>query len=119
MAQAVFDECKEGDKPLFQVESDWQSWPEAAQENDVLSWFAPLTERLLGLADGCQSVSRIRRRTLAQPHQPLQGSTADRKLDIGFVDDPNAGVNSKYQWSHILVPGELKSSPSADKASKA
>ncbi|KAJ5022532.1 hypothetical protein J3E73DRAFT_373818 [Bipolaris maydis] len=25
MAQAVFDECKEGDKPLFQVESDWQS----------------------------------------------------------------------------------------------
>ncbi|EMD66431.1 hypothetical protein COCSADRAFT_24544 [Bipolaris sorokiniana ND90Pr] len=107
MAQAVFDECKEGDKPLFQVESDWQSWLEAAKENDVLSWFAPLTERLLGLADG------------SQPHQPLQGSTADRKLDIGFVDDPNAGMNSKCQWSHILVPGQLKSNPSADKASKA
>jgi hypothetical protein len=27
-----------------------------------------------------------------QPHRPLQGSTADRKLDIGFVDDPNVGA---------------------------
>ncbi|EDU46210.1 conserved hypothetical protein [Pyrenophora tritici-repentis Pt-1C-BFP] len=50
-------------------------------------------------------------------------STEHRKhvddLDIGFVDDPNAGVNSKCRWSQILIPGELKSNPLADKASKA
>ncbi|KAF2728042.1 hypothetical protein EJ04DRAFT_569855 [Polyplosphaeria fusca] len=38
--------------------------------------------------------------------------TADRKLD---VDDPSAGVDSKCHWKHILIPGELKSNPSADK----
>ncbi|KAF1358632.1 hypothetical protein EJ07DRAFT_122543 [Lizonia empirigonia] len=118
-AQAVFDKCQEGDSPLYRLASGWQGWPEGAKEKDVLSWFAPLTDRLLDLTEGHQLESRVRRRPLAQPNQPLQGSTADRKLDIGFVDDPNAGVNSKCRWSHILIPGELKSNPSADKASKA
>jgi hypothetical protein len=118
-AQAVFDKCQQGDSPLYRLVSGWQGWPEGAKEKDVLSWFAPLTDQLLNLAEGLRQASGVRRRPLAQPHQPLQGSTANRKLDIGFVDDPNAGVNSKCRWSHILIPGELKSSPSADKASKA
>ncbi|KAF1364330.1 hypothetical protein EJ07DRAFT_162141 [Lizonia empirigonia] len=105
-AQAVFDKCKEGESPLFMVESGWQGWPERAKEKDVLSWFAPLVDRLLDLADGHRPPPRVRRRPLAQPF-------------IGFVDDLNAGVDSKCQWSHILIPGELKSNPSADKASKA
>ncbi|ORX97137.1 hypothetical protein BCR34DRAFT_677209 [Clohesyomyces aquaticus] len=79
-------------------------WPEGARERDVLSWFAPLTGQLLDFAEN-QPASRPRRRPLAQPHQPVQGSTADRKLDVGF--------------SQILIPGELKSNLSADKASKA
>ncbi|KAI1584778.1 hypothetical protein PtrCC142_012217, partial [Pyrenophora tritici-repentis] len=118
-AQAVFDKCQGGDSPLYRLASGWQGWPEGAKEKDVLRWFAPLIDRLLDLAEGHRLVSKIRRRPLAQPHQPLQGSTADRKLDIGFVDDPNAGVNSKCRWSQILIPGELKSNLSADKASKA
>ena len=40
-------------------------------------------------------------------------------MDIGFVDDPEAGKDSRCRWSQILVPGELKSNPSADTASKA
>lgn len=36
-----------------------------------------------------------------------------------MIDNPEAGKDSKYHWSHILVPGELKSNRSADKASKA
>ncbi len=40
-------------------------------------------------------------------------------MDIGFVDDPSAGVDSKCHWSQILIPGELKNNPSADRASKA
>jgi hypothetical protein len=117
--EAVFDKCQEGDSPLYRVQSGWQGWPGGAKEEDVLSWFAPLIDRLFDFAEGHRLVPGIRRRPLAQPHQPLQGSTADRKLDIGFVDDPNAGLDSKCRWSHILIPGELKSNPSADKASKA
>ncbi len=61
-------------------------------------------------------------------------------MDIGFVNDPEAGKDSRCHWSQILVPvwmpvpqalssrtnidmpqkkGELKSNPSADIASKA
>lgn len=119
VAQAVFDKCKEGDNPLYREESGWQDWPEGAKERDVLSWFAPLTSQLLDFAAENQPASRPRRRPLAQPHQPVQGSTADRKLDVGFVDDPRAGVDSKCRWSQILIPGELKSNPLADKTSKA
>ncbi|PZD23186.1 HTH-Tnp-Tc3-2 domain containing protein, partial [Pyrenophora tritici-repentis] len=73
-AQAVFDKCQGGDSPLYRLASGWQGWPKGAKEKDVLSWFAPLTDRLLDLAEG---------------HRP------------------------------ILIPGELKSNPLADKASKA
>ncbi|KAF1359118.1 hypothetical protein EJ07DRAFT_120978 [Lizonia empirigonia] len=118
-AQAVFEKCKEGDNPLYREESGWQDWPEGARERDVLSWFAETTDKFVDLAGEYQPDSRPRRRPLAQPHQPLQGSTADRKLDIGFVDDPSAGADSKYHWKQILVPGELKSNPFADTASKA
>jgi hypothetical protein len=40
-------------------------------------------------------------------------------MDIGFVDDPKAGKDSRCHWSQILVPGELKSNPSADRPSEA
>ncbi|KAI3574037.1 hypothetical protein IWW34DRAFT_885079 [Fusarium oxysporum f. sp. albedinis] len=53
------------------------------------------------------------------PNKPIQGSTGERKLDIGFVKDTSAGKDSRCRWSQILVPGELKSNPSADKASMA
>ncbi|KAF2022813.1 hypothetical protein EK21DRAFT_105609 [Setomelanomma holmii] len=118
-AQAVLDKCKEGESPLFMVESGWQGWPSGAKEKEVLSWFATLTERLVDLAGEHRPESRVQRRPLARPHQPLQGSTADRKLDIGFVADPNAGTESKCGWSQSVIPGELKSNPPADKASKA
>ena len=118
-AQAVLEKCKEGDNPLYQEEGGWQSWPERAMETDVLSWFTQLTGQLLDFAGEDQPALGAQRRLLTQPHQPLQGSTAYRKLDVGFVDDPSAGVNSKCHWSQILVPGELKCNPSADIASKA
>ncbi|KAH8708597.1 hypothetical protein GQ44DRAFT_743041 [Phaeosphaeriaceae sp. PMI808] len=109
-AQAVFEMCKARDNPFYLEESGWQGWPEGAKEKekDVLRWFAELTDQ-----------TRAQRRPLVQPHQPLQGSTADRKLDIGFVDDLNAGVDSKYYWKQIHIPGELKSNPLADIASEA
>jgi Fungal protein kinase len=40
-------------------------------------------------------------------------------MDTGFVSDPKARKDSRCHWSQILVPGELKSNPSADITSKA
>ena len=62
---------------------------------------------------------RTRRKIVGYPTQPLQGSVADRKLDIGFVDSLTAGKSSQLHWMHILVPRELKSNPITDKGSKA
>ncbi|EDN03054.1 predicted protein [Histoplasma mississippiense (nom. inval.)] len=62
---------------------------------------------------------KIDRRPLAQPSQPLQGSIAERKLDIGFVDDLTATEDSRCRWSQILVPGELKNDLKYDRKSGA
>ncbi|KAL6835899.1 hypothetical protein J3E69DRAFT_361253 [Trichoderma sp. SZMC 28015] len=40
-------------------------------------------------------------------------------MDVDFVNDdvvyrPYAGKPSRFRWSHVLVPGELKSNPMAD-----
>ncbi|KAH7340008.1 hypothetical protein BKA66DRAFT_564240 [Pyrenochaeta sp. MPI-SDFR-AT-0127] len=64
-----------------------------------LSWLGPLIAQFSDFAEEHKPISEARRRALAQPHQPdsiktsffVQDSTASRKLDIGFVDDPSAG----------------------------
>lgn len=110
--QVVLEKCNEGDDSLYREEGGWQSWPEGAREMDVLSCLARLTGQLLDFAREDQPALGARRRPLAQPHHPLQGSMADRKLDVDFVDDPSAGVDSECHWSQILIPGELSVSSS-------
>lgn len=116
-SEAVFQKCMEGSNPLFS--EGWSGWPKDANQDNVLSWFAGLCEKLAAFAEGYRSSPTYRRRPVAQPNTPIRGSTAERKMDVGFVDDPKAGKDSRCHWSHILIPGELKSNPSADKASKA
>jgi hypothetical protein len=84
-----------------------------------LSWIAQISEQFANLAEDHKSSQTDQQRLLAQLNKPLQGFTAERKLDIGFVSDSNARKDSKCYWSQILVPGELKSNLSADTASKA
>lgn len=87
-----------------------------AQEDSVLEWFEIFYEKLATFAaDYRPSLSR-QRRPLAQPKKPILGSVAVRKLDIGFVNDTEARKDTKCHWSRILIPGELKSNPSADNA---
>lgn len=117
-AEAIFQKCQEGENPLYHQETGWRDWPQGAQEKDVLKWFAERVENFLNFAKDQASFPNIPRRPLARPNQPLEGSTAERKLDIGFVDDPKSGEHSRYHWSRILVPGELKSNPSLDTVSK-
>ncbi|PHH58539.1 hypothetical protein CDD81_5432 [Ophiocordyceps australis] len=114
---AVFEKCTGGSEPLFN--EGWSGWPQNANQDDVLSWVADLCEKLAAFAQDFAPKPVNQRRPVAQPNKPIQGSTGDRKLDVGFVDDPQAGKDTRCHWSHILVPGELKSNPSADTASKA
>ncbi|CAG7999808.1 unnamed protein product [Penicillium nalgiovense] len=116
-SDAVFQRCTEGSNAAFA--DGWKGWPKNANQEEVLSWFADLSEKLVTFSADYNSASTHLRRPLAQPNKPVQGSTAERKLDIGFVSDTSAGKDTRCQWSQILVPGELKSNPAADTASKA
>ncbi|OJD28400.1 hypothetical protein ACJ73_00178 [Blastomyces percursus] len=119
VSQAVLEECEKGDSPLYRQEGGWKGWPELAAERDVLRWLANIIAELVRLAEAQEPSSKIDRRPLAQPSQPLQGSVAERKLDVGFVDDLTATEDSRCHWSQILVPGELNNDPEYDKKSGA
>lgn len=97
----------------------WTGWPKDANQDDVLTWFAGFSLKLSTFAEGYKSNQVRQRRPLARPNEPIDGSFAKRKMDIGFVNDSKARKDSRCHWSQILVPGELKSNPSADKASEA
>ncbi|KAI1362296.1 hypothetical protein F5Y08DRAFT_341741 [Xylaria arbuscula] len=114
-SEDIFQKCTQGIQPLFQ--EGWTTWPEDAKQERVLAWLADIVERFLQWAE--EYIPTTTRRPLAQPDTPLKGSVAKRKLDVGLVDDPTADKAGKYHWSHILVPGELKSNPNDDTASKA
>ncbi|GKU22662.1 unnamed protein product, partial [Fusarium langsethiae] len=118
-SQMFFKQCLGGSDPLFK--DGWKGWPKDANQDGVLSWFAEFSEKLAAFADGHKPISthQHRRRPLAKPNEPIDGSVGKRKMDVGFVNDPQAVKNSRCHWSQILVPGELKSNPSADKASEA
>ncbi|KAL6406452.1 serine/threonine-protein kinase Sgk2 [Ilyonectria robusta] len=119
VSEIVFGRCTEGDNPLFK--EGWSGWPAGAKESDVLTWFGGLIPKLEAFAGDRISTPAARRKLLAQPRTPLGGSTGKRSMDIGFVNcdityNPDS-EDSRYRWSHILVAGELKSNPKADKAS--
>lgn len=117
-SKAFLEQCMTGSNPRYA--NGWRGWPRNANQNDVLSWFADFCDELAAFAVSYNKpVSTCQRRPLAKPNEPIHGSTAKRKIDISFVSDPRARKDSRYYWSQILIPGELRSNPSADKASEA
>lgn len=112
----VFRRCQEGHNPLF-TENGWRDWPESATEREVLDWLSSSVDKLRDMATEEGYTVTSQRKVLAQPDRPLEGSTASRKLDVGIVRDLDA-TNQKYNWSHILILGELKSNPKEDLVSK-
>jgi hypothetical protein len=52
---------------------------------------------------------------VGQPNQHLSGSNTRRKLDVGFANNIKINESPRYDWSQILVPGELKSNSNADR----
>lgn len=116
-SQTFFEHCMEGSDPLF--DNGWRGWPNDAKQDSVLSWFADFCEKLAVFAESYKPSSTRQRRPLAQPDEWIDGSIAKRKMDVGFVNNTNAKLDSRCHWSEILVPGELKSNPLADRASDA
>ncbi|KAM0431370.1 hypothetical protein ACHAPT_005347 [Fusarium lateritium] len=118
VSKSVLCKCTEGHDPLFK--EGWSEWPTPAIESDVLRWFEGLIPKLEALAGDRSLIPTPRRKLLAQPRTPLEGSVGRRSMDIGFVNS-NISSNpeskdSGYRWSDVLVAGELKSNPMADKA---
>ncbi|EGE81746.1 hypothetical protein BDDG_04689 [Blastomyces dermatitidis ATCC 18188] len=118
-AQTVFENCKSGDSPIYSEESGWKDWPSNADEKPVLDWLTETINQLVQFAEDHNPTRTVVRRPLAQPAQPIAGSIAKRKLDIGFVDDPGATQDKQCKWSQILVPGELKNDRKYDMPSGA
>ncbi|KAJ4313972.1 hypothetical protein N0V84_009150 [Fusarium piperis] len=116
-SEAFFKQCVEEPSPMFS--NGWTGWPTDAREDRVLNWFADFYKSLATFATDRRPDLSYHRRPLAKPNQPIDGSVGIRKMDIGFVSDSAAQKDTKCHWSQILVPGELKSNPSADKASEA
>jgi hypothetical protein len=74
-----------------------------------------LIDKFLKFAKESEPIPNGRRRLLDQPSQSLLGFTTQRKLNIGFANDTRNSEKIRYDWSQILVPGELKSNPNADR----
>lgn len=115
-SKTFFKDCSEGSNPLFS--DGWNGWPGEAKRDDVLSWFAKFNEEVAAFAER-YGPTPIYRRPLAKPDKPIDGSVGKRKIDIAFVSDPTATKDSRCHWGQILIPGELKSNPSADIKSEA
>ncbi|KAL4938313.1 hypothetical protein BDV06DRAFT_201141 [Aspergillus oleicola] len=115
-AAAVYAKCKRGPQPLFKEDNGWKHWPMNAKEKDVLKWLSGQIRLLQDLAVEVGFPRVTTRAVLAQPNQPLRGSKADRKLDIGFVQRMDGDTN--HSWSDVMVLGELKSNAKADSSSR-
>lgn len=111
-SEAFIENCSRGSEPLF--DNGWRGWPGDAKQDDVLSWFVDFTDRLTAFAKRYESAPAYRRGVMAKPYEPIDGSIEIRKMDIGFVNDPPVKKNTRWDWTQILVPGQLKSNPSAD-----
>ncbi|KAI9765136.1 MAG: hypothetical protein M1839_005614, partial [Geoglossum umbratile] len=117
VTEAVFRKCQEGENPLYKEGKGggWHDWPKDALENEVLDWFKKLIDMFLEFTRENGAALNVQRRPFGQPGQHLSGSTPKRKLDIGFANGTKTDESLPYDWSQILVPGELKSNPNADK----
>lgn len=119
MVATVFQKCQEGLHPLYNDES-WTDWPNECLEHEVSSWIRSSTDRFLEIAQKHGFLPSTQRQWIIDPHKTIRGSQANRKLDIGIVENKRSQkshaekipeMNSDRDWSDILFPGELKSNP--------
>ena len=117
MTASVFRMCQERDPPLYKEESGWVDLVDFKEEA-VLDWFRTVVDHFLCFAKSAGFQPSDRRTLSLTPTKPLEGSVAQRTLDIGIVRSrlelgPTDGKGvPKPAWDRVLFPGELKSNPS-------
>jgi hypothetical protein len=100
----------------------WSAFPSSCSESNISTWFREEVDRIVEFAleasaglGGVDAEALTSRRVVSLPATPLLGSTAPRKVDIGFAAlnraDDTVDVS---KWEEILVPGELKGNSSED-----
>lgn len=118
IAAAVLENCREAEPPLFQEDVGWVAWPADCEEASVLQFLRSHIDRFLLLADERGFRPSKRHRCIATPNKPIPGSVSKRKLDVGLAYNSDnvleESEGQSYDWSHILIPGELKSNPRED-----
>ena len=118
IATAVFQSCKDVEPPLFRDDVGWLEWPDGCKEARVLQFLRRHIDQFLRFADEHGFRPSKRRRCITTPTKPIPGSVCQRKMDVGLVYNPNNeledGDQQSCDWSHILIPGELKSNPQED-----
>jgi hypothetical protein len=85
----------------------------------VLQFLRRHVDQFQRSADDHDFLPSKRRRCITIPNKPIPGSVSKRKLDVGLAHNPKNEAEESYDWSHILVPGELKSNPREDNHSSA
>ncbi|RYP04958.1 hypothetical protein DL765_010006 [Monosporascus sp. GIB2] len=91
-SEAVFEKCMGDSNPVFN--EGWRGWLKDENRYGDMSWFTDISEKLAAFTKDYKPAHAHRRRPLAQPTKPIQDSTGERKLDVGFVGDPDAGKDS-------------------------
>ncbi|KAI1086053.1 hypothetical protein F5B19DRAFT_200600 [Rostrohypoxylon terebratum] len=112
-SKAIFKMCCDGSgsDPLFR--EGWAEWPADANEASALIW---LKKIITQIAQWAQNYRQTPARGLwIESNKPLDGSTAQRKLDFAILSHPEAEAH----WSQVLIPGELKSNPKEDRHTSA
>lgn len=115
VAAVVFNKLRKHDGPLYDDRIGWHGWPEITEEQRVLDWLIEMVGKIRSLVAEEKFLTHSGRNILALPNRPIPGSTAPRKLDIGFVENQNLGSNQVH-WSDMLILGELKQSSKMDTA---
>ncbi|KAI0549016.1 hypothetical protein F4679DRAFT_573833 [Xylaria curta] len=98
-----------------------RTWPATAKETKVVDWFKELIPKLEEYMQLCPYPLTSRRKLLAEPTKPIEGSTGQRKIDIGFVDytyNPPPSRKKNHHWWHVIVAGELTCSTNYEKKAK-
>ncbi|EKG09044.1 hypothetical protein MPH_13974 [Macrophomina phaseolina MS6] len=111
---AVFEACRLANPPMHTDGAGWTDWPPNCNQNEVLGFLRRRIDQFLSFAGDRGFQPSKRRRCVTAPDQPLDGSTSKRKLDVGVARSKSEDEEAPCHWSHILVPGELKSNPAED-----
>ncbi|KAI1461839.1 hypothetical protein F4805DRAFT_475192 [Annulohypoxylon moriforme] len=77
---------------LYLVREDGAGGYRMRIQDGVLSWFTNIIKKLAALTEK-YNLALIRRRPLVQPNKPIQGFTAEWKIDVGFTNKAQLRFN--------------------------